>query len=68
MAKRSGLSTFLRTCHGLCVLFAAWKGTMVAAIDASSATPENKQKLKDLIDTIQDACSAVDSIRVVWEN
>lgn len=64
---KTGLSTFLRTCHRLCVFFGRWEGSLRAAIAASALSLEDKQKLYNSIDAIKAGCAAVEVIRVKWE-
>ena len=67
MVARTGLQTFLNLAHRFCVFFGRWEASVRAAINASSATPEQKAVLLASIDAIIAACSAVDAIRVTWE-
>lgn len=68
MRIRTGLQTFLRLAHKICVLFGVWRGPILAAIDANtSATTEQKNQLKSLITAVDTACLAIDAMRTVWE-
>lgn len=66
--SRTGLGKFLRLAHAMCVLFGVWRGSIIAAIEASPATQQQKETLLNLVNVIDGACSAVDSIRTVWES
>lgn len=65
--QRNGLQRFLNLAHVLCVFFGHWRGSVIAAVNASGATTEQKAQLLGLINAIDQACSAVDSLRMVWE-
>jgi len=45
-----------------------WRGSIVAAINASPATAEQKANLLALLDTVDTACAAIDATRTVWES
>lgn len=65
---RTGLGKFFRLAHAMCVLFGVWRGSIIAAINNSPATQEQKDKILALINTVDAACSAVDALRVTWES
>lgn len=65
---RTGLGKFLRLAHAMCVLFGVWRGSIIAAINASPATEQQKETLLNLVNVIDSACSAVDAVRTVWES
>lgn len=68
MRIRTGLQTFLKLAHKMCVLFGVWRGPIIAAIDANTnATTEQKNQLKALISAVDTACTAIDATRVIWE-
>jgi len=51
----------------MCRLLGVWRGSIVAAINASPATAEQKANLLALLDTVDTACAAIDATRTVWE-
>jgi len=67
MNSRNGLATFARTVHFLCRLLGSFRGSIVAAVQASSLSVERKAELQALIGTIDTACAAIDLIMVRWE-
>ena len=68
LAMRTGLSRFIILAHALCVLFGRWRGSIIAAINASNATEGQKTQLLGLISAIDASCAAVDAVRTVWES
>lgn len=68
MATRTGFQTFLKICHSLCTLFARYRGSIVAVIDASTLSTPDKDKLKAAMTAIDAACATVDLVRVTWES
>jgi len=68
MAQRTGLQTVLNLAHRVCHVYAVWRGSIIAAIDASSASTENKTLLKSALTAMDAACTAVDALRTVWES
>lgn len=68
MASRTGLPRFLYLAHLLCKLFGSYRGSILAAIEASTvATAEQKAQLIALVNAVDTACAAIDAITVVWE-
>jgi len=65
---RTGLPRFLAIAHMMCRLLGVWRGSIVAAINASPATAEQKANLLALLDTVDTACAAIDATRTVWES
>ena len=67
MATRTGLQTFLRLSEKLCRLFGTYRGSITAAVNASSLSDADKAKVLAIITTIDTACAALDLITVTWE-
>lgn len=68
MGGRNGLATFAKAVHGLCRLLGVFRGSIIAAVNASSLTTERKAELTGLIATIDTACAAIDLIMVRYES
>lgn len=65
---RTGLQRFLYLCHTICVLFGRYRGSIIEAINTSSASQDDKDKLLTAVNAIDVACASVDVLRVVWES
>ena len=65
---RTGLPRFFFLAHAVCRLLGVWRASIIAAVNASSATPEQKAQLLSLINAVDAACAAVDATRTVWES
>jgi len=66
--QRSGLGTFAKSVHGLCRLLGVFRGSIIAAVNASSLPADRKAELVALIATIDTACAAIDLIMVRYES
>lgn len=67
MAKRTGLQAFIMGAHYLCGLYAKWYPSMVAFINASDTTSQQKSNAIAALDAVNSACAALELYRVVYE-
>lgn len=59
MATRTGLQTFLKLCHKICVLLGVWQSTIISAVNATDLSTEQKAEIVALINAVNTACDAI---------
>lgn len=67
MFQRTGFQTFLRLSEKLCRLFGTYRGSITAAVNASTLSAPDKEKVLAIISTIDTACAALQLVTVRWE-
>ena len=67
MAQRTGLQAFSKIAHSLCRLLGTWQGSIVAAINASSLSSEDKTAAINYIAAANSACGAFVQLMTKWE-
>lgn len=68
MAARTGLQAFSKAAHGVCRLLGRWQPSIVAAINASSLSSEDKAKAIEYIAAANTACGAFILLMTKWES
>ena len=68
MFQRTGFQTFLRLSEKLCRLFGTYRGSITAAVNASSLSDADKTKVLAIITTIDTACAALQLVTITWES
>lgn len=68
MFQRTGFQTFLRLSEKLCRLFGTYRGSITAAVNASSLSDADKAKVLAIITTIDTACAALQLVTITWES
>lgn len=68
MSTRTGFQTFLRLSEKLCRLFGTFRGSITAAVNASTLSAEDKAKVLAIISTIDSACAALQLVTITWES
>lgn len=68
MFARTGFQTFLKLSGKLCKLFGVYRGSITAAVNASTLSAEDKAKVLAIISTIDSACAALALVTITWES
>lgn len=67
MAARTGLQVFARTAHKLCSVLVKWRPSIVAAINASSLSAEDKSAAITYITAAENACNSFNLLMTKFE-
>lgn len=67
MAARTGLQAFTKICQKACKLLAVWQPSILAAINGSSLSSEDKVLAAATISAINSSCDAFNALMVKWE-
>ena len=67
MNTRTGLQALAKIIKAACKLLAVWSGSIMAAIDASTLSVGDKDKLKDSIVALNGACAIASVLLVKLE-
>lgn len=68
MVARTGLQVFSRTAHKLCGILVKWRPSIVAAINASSLSSEDKAAAVTYITAAESACNAFNLLMTKFES
>ena len=68
MAQRTGLQAFSKSAHGICRLLGRWQPSIVAAINASSLSTEDKASAVSYVNAANAACGAFVQLMTRWES
>jgi len=67
MAARTGISAFSKAAHGICRLLGRWQPSIIAAINASSLSAEDKASAVAYVNAANAACGAFVQLMTKWE-
>lgn len=67
MAARTGLQAFAKAAHGICRLLGTWQPSIVAAINASSLSTEDKAAAVSYVTAANNACNAFNLLMTKME-
>lgn len=68
MAGRTGVQAFATAAHGICRLLGRWQPSIVAAINASSLSTEDKSAAVGYVNAANAACGAFVQLMTRWES
>lgn len=66
-STRNGLQAFLKLCHRICKLLGVWQSSIIAAVNATSLTSDQKTEIIGVINAVNTACDAMVQIMQKYE-